>query len=201
VPHPVVFRPRGGVILAVVAIVLCGVGIVTLAVWNGVAGVLEWGAPILAFAWLSYAVYIQPSVRMTEGFIDIRNVFRSHRVPWGDVDSVDSRYALTVHTADGRHVRAWAAPAPAARRALGMRREDVSGTPGDGDTRRPSDAVGTESGDATALALAALARYRRDGGPALPGGTVTTWHVWTIAVTVVVLAAALVSLALAAAHG
>lgn len=200
-PHPVVFRPRGGVILAAIAIALCAVGIVSLAVWNGVDGVLEWGAPIVAFAWLCHVAYIQPSVRMTDGFIDIRNMFRSHRVPWGDVDSVDSRYALTVHTADGRQVRAWAAPAPAARRALGTRREEVAGTPGEGDVRRPSDAVGTDSGDATALALAALARYRRDGGPPMPGGTVTTWHVWTIGVTAVLLAAALASLALAAAHG
>lgn len=200
-PHPVVFRPRAGMVLAAIAIVLCVVGIVSLVVWNGVGALLSWGAPIVAFGWLCYAVYIQPSVRMTEGFIDIRNVFRSHRVPWGDVDSVDSRYALTVHTVDGRHIRAWAAPAPAARRALGMRREEVTGTPGEGDVRRPSDAVGTESGDATALAMAALARYRREGGPALPGGTVTTWHLWTIAVTAVLVAAALAGLTQAAAHG
>jgi hypothetical protein len=189
------------VVLAAIAIVLCIVGIVSLIVWDGVGALLSWGAPIAAFGWLCYAVYIQPSVRMTEGFIDIRNIFRSHRVPWGDVDSVDSRYALTVHPVDGRHIRAWAAPAPAARRALGMRRVEVAGTPGEGDVRRPSDAVGTDSGDATALATAALARYRRDGGPALPGGTVTTWHLWTIAVTAVLVAAALAGLTQAAAHG
>jgi hypothetical protein len=199
-PHPVVFRPRGGVVLAVLAVVLCFAVLVSLAVTDGVAGVLAWGWPVVAFAWLVWLVYVRPSVTVTEGFVEVRNILRTHRVPWGDVDSVDSRFALTVRTRDGKVIRAWAAPAPGARQALTTRREEVSRVPGDGETRRPSDAEGTESGDATTLVRRALERHRREGGPALPGGTRTQWSWVSAAVTAVLLVAAVVSLAVGAAH-
>lgn len=200
-PTPVVFRPRGGVILAVIAIAVCAVGLISLSVTDGLPGVLQWGAPIVAFAWLAWLLYIWPCVQMTDGFVEIRNVLRTFRVPWGDIADVDSRFALTISTHDARRIRAWAAPAPSARRALGTRREEVKNTPGDGELRRPSDATGTESGDALALVQRALEKHRREGGPALPGGTAVHWHVWSLAVTVLLLIAAVVSLVQAAAHG
>ena len=200
-PHPVVFRPRGGVILAVLALVLCLAVLVSIAVTDGVPGLLAWGWPVLAFAWLVWLVYIRPSVTITDDFVEIRNLVRTHRVPWGDVESGDSRFALTVHTRDGAAIRAWAAPAPGARQALATRREEVSRTPGEGDTRRPSDAEGTDSGDATTLVRRALERYRRDGGRKLPGGTHSEWAWLHAAITVLLLAAAVASLAGVAAHG
>ena len=200
-PHPVVFRPRGGVVLAVLALLLCLAVLISLAITDGVAGILAWGWPVVAFGWLVWLVYVRPSVTVTDGFVEIRNILRTHRVPWGDVDSVESRFALTVRTRDGKAIRAWAAPAPGARQALTTRREEVSRVPGDGDTRRPSDAEGTESGDAAALVRRALERHRREGGPALPGGTSSQWSWGAAAVTAVLLAAALVSLAVSAAHG
>ncbi len=200
-PHPVVFRPRGGVILAIAALVLCVVVLVSLVITDGPAGLVAWGWPVIAFGWLVWLLYIRPSVTLTDGFIEIRNIARTHRVPWGDVAAVESRYALTVRTRDGRTIRAWAAPAPGARQALSTRREDVSRTPGEGQTRRPSDAEGTDSGDATALALRALERHRREGGAALPGGTDSQWAWIPLGVTVVLLIAALTSLAQVAAHG
>ncbi|SBS70262.1 PH domain-containing protein [uncultured Microbacterium sp.] len=200
-PHPVRFRPRGGVILAAIAIVICAVALVSLAVTDGIEGVLQWGWPIVAFAWLAWLLYIRPSVEVTEAFVEIRNLFRTHRVPWGDVAAVESRYALTVETAGGSRIRAWAAPAPGARRALSTRREEVSRTPGDSDTRGPSDAEGTDSGDAAALVRRALEEHRRSGGVDLPGGTATTWDVVTLGVTLALLAAAGYSLVQASLHG
>lgn len=200
-PHPVVFRPRGGVILAVLAIALCLAILVSLVVTDGVAGLLAWGWPVIAFGWLAWLLYIRPSVTLTDGFVEIRNPLRTHRVPWGDILDVESRYALSVTTTDRRVIRAWAAPAPGARQALGTRRADVARAPGDGDTRRPSDAEGTDSGDATALVIRALEQHRRSGAPDLPGGTVTTWSVLPLGVTVLVVAAAAFSLSQAIAHG
>src|SRR5262245_14469902 len=110
-PEPVVFRPRGGQIIAWVAIAICGVGSIFIAVADGVPSLVVWAWPIVLVAWLAWAVYIRPHVLIHEGFIEIVNVFRSHRVPWGDVADVDSRYALTIHTTGGRSIRAWAAPA------------------------------------------------------------------------------------------
>lgn len=195
-PEPVTFRPRGGQILAWVAIGVCAVGLVFIAVTDGVGALALWAWPILLVAWLAWALYVRPSVQISEGFIEIVNVFRTHRVPWGDVADVESRYALTVRTTGGRDIRAWAAPAPGARQALTTHREEVSRTPGDGDTRRPSDAEGTPSGDATALVRRSLEAYRSRGGDTTPGGTVTTLNVGVIAVTAILLAASVLTLAL-----
>ena len=199
-PQPVTFRPRGGVVLAAIAIAVCGIGVVATAVSDGANGLLAWGWPIALLAWGAWLLYIHPSVQVTDGFVEIVNPLRTHRVPWGDITGVESRYALTVETAD-RSIRAWAAPAPSARRALLTRREEVSRTPGEGDTRRPADAEGTESGDAAAIVRRALDRYRREGGPQLPGGTASTWQFWPIVVTAVLAGATVLSLAQQAAHG
>ncbi|TQJ31738.1 PH domain-containing protein [Microbacterium sp. SLBN-146] len=195
-PEPVVFRPRGGQILAWIAIASCAAGLVFMAVTDGVASLLAWAWPLVLAAWLAWLLYVRPYVSVTEGFAEIGNPFRTHRVPWGDIDRVDTRYALTIHTRDGRRIRAWAAPAPGARRALSTRREEVAGTPGEGETRRPSDAAGTESGDSATLVLRHLEEYRRAAGPALAGGTATTLGVLHIGVTAVLIAAAVLSIAL-----
>ncbi|MGL4257741.1 PH domain-containing protein [Microbacterium sp.] len=195
-PEPVTFRPRGSQILAWVAIGVCALGLVFVALIDGVASLVAWGWPIALVAWLAWALYVRPHVQISEGFIEIANVFRTHRVPWGDVADVDSRYALTVRTTGGRSIRAWAAPAPGARQALATHREEVSRTPGEGDTRRPSDAEGTPSGDATALVRRTLDQYRRSGGDTTPGGTVTTLNVGVVAVTAVLGAASVLALAL-----
>ncbi|MDY0911137.1 PH domain-containing protein [Microbacterium sp. CFBP9034] len=194
-PEPVTFRPRGGQILAWVAIGICALGLVYIAVTDGVASLVVWAWPIVLVAWLAWILYVRPYVRIHEGFIEIGNVFRTHRVPWGDVADVDSRYALTIHTTGGRSIRAWAAPAPGARQAMTTRRDEVARTPGEGDTRRPADAEGTASGDATALVRRTLEEFRRRGGDTLPGGTASTLNVAVIAMTAVLVAAAVLSLA------
>lgn len=199
-PHPVVFRPRGGVVLAVLALVLCATILVSIVVSDGVAGLLLWGWPVVAFGWLAWLLYIRPSVTVTDGFVEVVNPLRTHRVPWGDVFDVESRYALTLTTHNRRVIRAWAAPAPGARQALGTRRADVTRAPGEGDTRRPSDAEGTLSGDATTLVHRALDRYRRSGAEALPGGTASRWAIVPSLVTAALLIAAAVSLSQALAH-
>lgn len=201
-PDPVVFRPRAGQILAWTTIALCGVALVLVAVTDGVAGLAVWAWPILFVAWLAWLLYVRPYVSVTEGFVEIGNPFRTHRVPWGDVARVDSRYALTIETTAGRGIRAWAAPAPSARQAMSTRREEVSRTPGEGDTRRPADAEGTLSGDAVGLVRRTLEAYTREGGRPIPGGTASTLNVPVVATTAILAAAAVLSVALAAfAHG
>lgn len=197
---PIVFRPRGGVITAVATIVLCAVGLVFIAVTDGIPAVFTWGWPIVAIAWLAWLLYIRPSVTVTDGFVEIDNILRRHRVPWGDIVDVETRFALSVRTARGL-VRAWAAPAPGARQALTTRRADVARAPGEGDTRRPSDAAGTASGDAAELVRRHWDRYRREGGVDLAGGTDSRWHVVLIVVTVTLVALSTWGLIQAGAQG
>ena len=194
-PEPVVFRPRGGQILAWSAIGVCAVAVVLIALTDGIPSVIVWGWPLLLVAWLAWLLYVRPSVTVTDGFVEVSNPFRTHRVPWGDVRGVDSRYALTLETASGARIRAWAAPAPSARQALSTRREELARTPGEGDTRRPSDAEGTASGDAAGLVRRRRDAYERAGTTA-PGRTVTTPNIAPIAVTAVLIAATVLSLAL-----
>ena len=191
---PVTFRSRGGVILAASALVVSGAALIWLGITDGVAGLARWSWPLLAMGWLVWLLYIRPKVVITEAFVEIVNPLRTHRVPWGDVSTVDSRYALTITTNSGTVLRAWAAPAPGARQALSTRREEVARTPGDEDTRRPSDAEGTTSGDATTLVRRALESYRRNGGASRPGGTDSSWAWPLLVVTVAISAAAVVSL-------
>lgn len=195
-PEPVVFRPRGGQILAWIAIAACAALVVMTLVTDGVESLLLWAWPLVFVAWMAWLLYIHPFVRVTEGFVEIGNPFRHHRVPWGDVDRIDTRYALTIELHSGRRLRAWAAPAPGVRRAVSTRREEVSRSAGDGDTRRPSDAEGTESGDAAAVVHRHLESHRRNGGTDLAGGTVSTLAVTHIGVTAVLLAATVLSLTL-----
>ncbi|GAA1992637.1 PH domain-containing protein [Microbacterium pumilum] len=193
---PVTFRPRGGAILAAIAIAICAIGLAYVAVTEGVVSLVTWAWPIVAVAWGAWLLYIRPSVRVTDGFVEVRNIVRTYRVPWGDVEDIDSRYALTIQTVDGRRIRAWAAPAPGARQAMTTRREEVTRTPGEGDTRRPSDARGTSSGDAAEVVRRAFETYQREGGTVLPGGTVTTWDIPVIVVTILLVAGAILTLVL-----
>ena len=193
--QPVVFRPRGGVILAICAIAVCVTALVFMAVSDGLGSLARWGWPIVLVAWLAYLLYVHPRVTVTDGFVEVRNLVRTHRVPWGDVDEVDSRYALTITTRSGARIRAWAAPAPGARQALSTRREEVAGVPGEGDSRRPSDSESSLSGGAAALVRRTLETYRRQGGADLEGGTAMTWNIPALVVTVALVAAALFSLA------
>ncbi|MET0734756.1 MAG: PH domain-containing protein [Microbacterium sp.] len=194
-PEPVVLRPRGGQILAWTTIGACGVGLAFVAVADGAASLAVWSWPILLVAWAAWLLYVHPYVSVTDGFVEIGNPFRTHRVPWGDIDDVESRYALTIQTRGGARIRAWAAPAPGARQALSTRREEVSRTPGEGETRRPADAEGTPSGDAAGLVRRRLDAYRRSGGGSI-GGTATTLNVVLIGVTAVLFAASVLTLAL-----
>ncbi|GAA1690301.1 hypothetical protein GCM10009808_04070 [Microbacterium sediminicola] len=195
-PGPVTLRPRGGQVVAWIAIVIAVAALVYLAVDGGLGELVRWAWPIVALGWVAWLLYIRPYVRVTPGFVEVSNILRTHRVPWGDIDHVDSRFALTLHTNGGRSIRAWAAPAPGARQGLRTRREDVAHSPGDTDTRRPSDAEGTASGDAFGFVTRELEAYRRGRGATHTGGTATSWNLVLVGVTAALVAAALLSLLL-----
>ncbi|MGZ0710454.1 PH domain-containing protein (plasmid) [Coraliomargarita sp. W4R53] len=173
---------------------VCAAALAFIVVTDGMSGMLRWGWPLALLAWGAWLLYIAPAVTVTDGFVEIRNLVRTHRVPWGDIEEVDTRYALTIVTNDHRRIHAWAAPAPGARQALSTRREEVSFTPGEGDSRRPSDSEMSFSGGAAALVRRHLATYQRSGGAVFNGGTTTTWHVVPLIVTTILLAASVLSL-------
>lgn len=104
--------------LAVVTIALCAVLLVSLALTAGVGTTLRYAAPALLVALLAWMAYWRPLVEVSDGGIELRNVWRTVQVAWPALQEVDGRLGLRLVTAYGTY-QAWAVPAP--RRTRGSR--------------------------------------------------------------------------------
>lgn len=102
-----------GAAVVVFAVVLLG-GLLVSGAWSH----LVYGAPLLGLlAFAGVAALWLPYVEVSDGGVEVRNVFRTVHVPWPAITEVDGRYGLRLTTAHGR-VDAWAAPAPTGRGRL-----------------------------------------------------------------------------------
>lgn len=190
-PEAHVLRPRFGRILAACVIAICVAAAVTMIIQSPAVGVTA--LPMLGLlAFAAWAAYWRPSVRIDDDAVTVENIFRSIRVPYGDIQRIDTRFALTLFT-EKQRVTAWAAPAPGRHRILFVQREQGAHLPESSylaGTVRPGDLVGSDSG-----AAAYLVRRRweqlRDGDmlDAHAGGLSTRVHTVTIALGVVLVAA------------
>ncbi len=142
-------RPRFGRALTVGVAVVCAVAAVLIVVQAPNDSWRLLPLPAL-FAFVTWAAYWQPSVRVGDEGVTVSNVFRTIRVPWGQIKRIDTRYALTLDTTHGR-VTAWSAPAPGrhsllfAERSQGKHLPESSYIAG---TVRPGDLTSSESGAA-----------------------------------------------------
>lgn len=191
------FRPGFGrgltVFVVAIAIVSAVVVLVTAGV-NTVALTLPWLGLLVATCW---AVFWRPSVTVSDAGVRFVNVTRTIDIPWPAVQEVDTRFALTLHTAYGRFA-AWAAPAPSAgtalRSSMRARRESARDVedPTAIQTSSMGDLAGTASGDAAMLVRRRWERLRDDGfldDPQLEFDRVPVrWH-WPVAAGITALAA------------
>ncbi|HWM16925.1 MAG TPA: PH domain-containing protein [Microbacterium sp.] len=190
------YRPAFGRILAVVTVVVCALGVVAL-FWGDAASAVRYVWPIVLVAVLAWAVFWRPSLRMQEHGITVENVFRTYFVPWPSIKGIDTRWALTINTAQ-RKIPVWATPAPGRHRAFGLARKDFDGVGesarGQHDSLRPSDALSTPTGN-LAQAIRGHWEQLRDSGAFAsgedPDAATVHWHYATL-VAIVVLAAATV---------
>lgn len=119
---PLVYRPTFVRVLSVVTWVLLALGLVLTAVDDPVVG-LRW-FPVIAFgAVLVHVLFWRPSVEVDDDAVTVRNLVRDVRIPWRRLDSIDTRYSLTLYSED-RRVSAWAAPAPGRSTALRQSKQD-----------------------------------------------------------------------------
>ncbi|MFI2753459.1 PH domain-containing protein [Cellulomonas sp. P22] len=187
------FRPTFGRGLTVAVGVLCAATLVVTAwgdVWSGVRL-----APLLALVTVTvWALFGRPAVVVSPSGVELRNVLRTVELPWPSIELIDTKYALTLHTAYGVYA-AWAAPAPS-------RSQAQSAAPGDAAHRyaagggaggvRPGDLAGTPSGEAAALVRSRWEELRDAGHLDTPQlerpRPRVRWHTATLA-TLVVLAA------------
>jgi hypothetical protein len=115
---------------------------------------LRW-LPLLALlAALVYVLFWRPAVEVDDEAVTLRNLARDIRVPWSRLEAVDTRYSLTLHTAD-RRFAAWAAPAPGRSLALRQSRRDAAALAALGSDLdyglRSSSAPNTDSGGAALM--------------------------------------------------
>jgi len=189
-----VFCSTYGRVLTGASAVVAVIVLVSMVVSDGVRYALAHGAWALLGVVLVAALFWLPRVVVSDGGVEVRNVWRTVQVPWPAFRGVEAGYSLEVRTTQGR-VSAWAAP-----RASGTVARLRRGTP-DGEAlgTGPADAVVRHPGTADAAARAVVDRYQRlqaaghlDGAQrAVEAGVAprSTWHGRTIAAVAVLLVA------------
>ena len=161
-----VFRPRSAIAAAV-----CG-GLIAIAwAWFAVhdggwlALARELPGIVLAGT-LVYAVLVRPSVEVSLAGVALRNVVTDVDVPWGALAEVQTRYALTLVTTDGRRFTAWAAPASGRHTDARLTRGEVRVLGWGADDELPPSSASTASHSG-----AVAAWVRRDWRRALEDST------------------------------
>lgn len=108
------------------------------------------GAALAAL--LGWTIFWRPRLTVTPAGLVVVNPWRTHRVGWGELVDVQTRFMLTLVTA-GRRIEVFAAPGPSGLTALRGRPDPAAGAgrrieePSLGDwNARPSDSSSTDSG-------------------------------------------------------
>jgi hypothetical protein len=196
------FRPLFGRVLAVIVCVMALLGIAGFFITGDLGGAARYAWPILLVGVLAWALYLRPELVIEEHGVTVVNVFRTYFVPWPAIQHIETRFAVMLHTTDGK-VSVWASPAPGRHGATRVTRSDFTGISGSAygkaGSLRPGDALSTESG-AAAHILRLHWEKLRDAGMfehgVEPGSVRVTWHTATIAAMIALLVASLVGLLL-----
>lgn len=151
-----IFKARTNKWFALLSWTVAAAGIV-IAVVSAGPGALVGIAPLVLVALLGWQLFWRPAVVVDNAGISLENPFRSIAVPWAALVHVDTRFALTLVTAE-RSYTSWAAPAPGIWGGRNARPEDLRGLPGTtygpGGSVRPGDLRSTDSGQAAQLVRA-----------------------------------------------
>ncbi|XAS66315.1 PH domain-containing protein [Micrococcaceae bacterium Sec5.7] len=156
VPHAgnaEIFKARTNKWFAWISWLVAAFGLL-VTVLTGGPGALVGAGPLLLIAFLGWLLFWRPAVVVDDAGVTLENPFRSVAVPWAALVNVDTRYALTLVT-PGKSYASWAAPAPGIWGGRNARPEDLQGLPGTsygpGQSVRPGDLRGTDSGQAAQL--------------------------------------------------
>ncbi|MDR3360567.1 MAG: PH domain-containing protein [Bifidobacteriaceae bacterium] len=175
------YRPRTGPVAAIAVWGLAGLSAAGLAA-DRLDQAARWAPAVALVCLTAWAVFWAPLVKVGADGLDVRNVTASHRLPWAAIVRIDTRWALTLHTAQGK-VTAFAAPAPSATRSLSTAtsaeaRHLPESSFDAGHSVRPGDLPGTASGD---LAWVVRERWERARGAGPAGAATRRWHTATLA--------------------
>jgi hypothetical protein len=110
---------------------------------------IAFSALLIYLAWL---LFWQPHIEVSEQGVIIVNLLKAHRIPWGQIVRIDTRWALELYT-EKRKYTAWSAPAPGRHASMLASRDQGEHLPKSSyvaGTVRPGDLVNTDSGSAAA---------------------------------------------------
>lgn len=94
----------GGLVMGVVGLVLA-VGAIGYGIVDREAGFAPWGFALLAlFGVAAWAVMIRPSLLLHHDVVELRNIIRTHWVPYGRITSVEVAQVTVVQTDDAKYV-------------------------------------------------------------------------------------------------
>ena len=194
-------RPWFGRVLTALMALLAVTAIAVTSHDRDVGDVLRLAPWMLLLAGGTWAAFGRPHVAVDDDGVHLVNVTRTVHVPWPALRAVDTRWALTLATAQRSFV-AWAAPAPGMRAALRATRQDIAHVPADhlaGPGMRPGDLPSSPSGDAAAMVRRRWQELRGAGD--LDGAQVETdvparaeWHTVTISIGLVLVGLCVVTL-------
>jgi hypothetical protein len=184
--RPARFQPAFGRVLtlAVAAGAIAAlIGFVVAGDWEGLA---RYGTLPLFLIALVWALFWAPELRVEEHAVTVRNVLRTHHVPWVTIQRIDTKYALTLFTPQ-RKIDVWAAPAPSRYAVASMTEQDTRRVAESARAAersiRPGDSLSSASGAAAHVVRLHWEQLRDDGAfDAAPShGIRSEWHVGTAA--------------------
>ncbi len=110
-PEPTSFRPAFGRWLTAAIGAICGLAALISLGSTGLEAIVTVWPWLGLLAGAAWAVFWRPEVRVDETSVVLVNVWHRTEVPWHLLIGIETKWTLTLVTAEQRY-KAWAAPAP-----------------------------------------------------------------------------------------
>ena len=160
-----VIHSRSGRIIAVAGFIFATLGIVALAI-ESIDLLITSGWAFIWIGFVSWLLFWNPSIRITEDGVHVENVFTDVFLSWSSIVRIDTKYSLTLETKEKTY-QAWAAPAPSRYSAFMANKTEAEHLPessfvGKG-MIRPGDLTSSDSGVAAFLIRSQWEKLRDRG--------------------------------------
>ena len=160
-----VIHSRSGRIIAVAGFIFATLGIVALAI-ESIDLLITSGWAFIWIGFVSWLLFWNPSIRITEDGVHVENVFTDVFLSWSSIIRIDTKYSLTLETKE-KTFQAWAAPAPSRYSAFMANKTEAEHLPessfvGKG-MIRPGDLTSSDSGVAAFLIRSQWEKLRDRG--------------------------------------
>lgn len=187
---PIVFRPWTGIAVTVLVGAVVVVSLSGLVIAGDGLSLRRFGAAFVALAFATWVLFWWPAVIVTPETVTVRNPLRTFVVPWGNIESVETRFGMRLLLRPDGAVSAWGAPAES-RRASARLLQRARATASAGAT----DALSREAREVGAGEAATYIRRELPKRSSAPGEVARRVNVpIVVALAAVVIAAVVFSL-------